>query len=109
MSVYQFYVELEDYKPKIWRRFLVDSDITIARFAYIVMAMYEMEASHLLIIEHERPFKTPSGRNSKRMELINRYGIPHDDDFFSFKDEDATATKLTDLDLPPNRKKRISR
>ena len=99
MAVYQFYAELEDYKPQIWRRFLVDSDVTIARFAYIVMAMYEMEASHLLVMEHERPFKTPSGRNSKRMELINRYGIPHDDGFFPFEDADATTTKLSSLDL----------
>ena len=29
--IYQFYAELEDYEPKIWRRFQVMSDITVAR------------------------------------------------------------------------------
>ena len=100
MAVYQFYAELEDYKPKMWRRFLVDSDITIARIGYTVMAMYEMEASHLLVIEHERTLLTPSGRRSKRTERIDRYSIPdEDDDFFRDMDEDATKTKLSDLDL----------
>jgi hypothetical protein len=37
MAVYQFYAELEDYKPKMWRRFLVDGDITIAKFACICL------------------------------------------------------------------------
>ena len=58
-----------------------------------------MEASHLLVIEHVKPYHTPSGRKSKRMESINRYGIPHDDAFPPFEDEDATQTKLSDIDL----------
>ena len=60
--IFQFYAELDDFKPKIWRRFQVAGNITVARLGYIVMTMYEMEANHLLAIEHERPFLTPSGR-----------------------------------------------
>ena len=34
--IYQFYAELDDYKPKIWRRFQVSDDITAARLGYII-------------------------------------------------------------------------
>ena len=102
-KIYQFHSELEDFKPKIWRRFQIADDITIAELGYIVMTMYEMMASHLLAIEHERPFLTPSGRLSKRMELICRYDIP--DDFGDWKDdwrgEDATKIKLSELQFEP--------
>jgi len=103
--VYQFYAELEDFKPKIWRRFQVAGNITVARLGYIVMTMYEMKASHLLAIEHERPFLTPSGRQSKRTELICRYDIPDEDgDWMDLGGEDATKTKLSQLNLaPPSR------
>jgi hypothetical protein len=100
MIVYQFYSELEDYNPKIWRRLQVRSDITIARLGYIVMTMYEMKASHLLALEHERPFLTASGSQSKRMELICRYYIPGDAENYADNDsEDATMTKLSNLNL----------
>lgn len=49
--IYQIYAELEDYKPKIWRRFQVLSDITMAKLAYILMTIFEMQASHLYKFE----------------------------------------------------------
>lgn len=45
--IYQFYAELSDYTPKIWRRFQVFGNITMARLGYIVMTLYEMQAEHL--------------------------------------------------------------
>ena len=45
--IYQFYAELNDYEPKIWRRFQVSNHITMARLGYILMTMFEMQASHL--------------------------------------------------------------
>lgn len=45
--IYQFYAELIDYTPKIWRRFQVFGNITMARLGYIVMTLYEMQAEHL--------------------------------------------------------------
>jgi len=50
-KVYQFRAELFDYEPLIWRRFQVTSDITLSRFCYILMTLFEMEASHLFKIE----------------------------------------------------------
>lgn len=49
--IYQIYAELQDYKPKIWRRFQVMNDITMARLAYILMTLFEMQGSHLYLFE----------------------------------------------------------
>jgi hypothetical protein len=49
--VYQFYAELDDYKPLIWRRFQTAGNISMARLGYILMTMFEMQASHLYASE----------------------------------------------------------
>lgn len=49
--IYQMYAELQDYEPKIWRRFQVMNDITVARLAYILMTLFEMQGSHLYLFE----------------------------------------------------------
>lgn len=49
--VYQFYAELKDYEPKIWRRFLINGEKTVAELAYIVMIAFEMQASHLFTLK----------------------------------------------------------
>lgn len=97
MIVYQFYSELEDYKPRIWRRFQVARNISVAELGYIVMAMYEMKASHLLCIEHEKPRLTPSGRIGQRMDLLGRYGFSSGEDDDDM--QDAAASKLAHVDL----------
>ncbi|MGI6669503.1 MAG: plasmid pRiA4b ORF-3 family protein [Acetivibrionales bacterium] len=53
--IYEFYAQLRDYQPKIWRRFQVVNNITMARLGYILMTLFEMQASHLFRIEV--PFK----------------------------------------------------
>lgn len=49
--IYQFYAELDDFKPKIWRCFQVSEHITPARLCYIVEVLFEMTASHLMASE----------------------------------------------------------
>ena len=49
--IYQIYAELQDYESKIWRRFQVMNDITVARLAYILMTLFEMQGSHLYKFE----------------------------------------------------------
>lgn len=49
--IYEFYAELQDYRPKIWRRFQVADNVTVARLGYILMTLFEMQASHLFRIE----------------------------------------------------------
>ena len=50
-QIYQLYAELKDYTPKIWRRFEVVSNITIARLGYILMTLFEMQARHLFCFD----------------------------------------------------------
>ncbi len=45
--IYQFHIELDDYKPKMWRRFNVISNIAMVDLGYIIMSLYEMEGRHL--------------------------------------------------------------
>ena len=51
--VYRFYAELEDYTPKIWRRFEVNGSKTMAELGYILMTMFEMQASHLFCFTYD--------------------------------------------------------
>jgi len=61
--IYQLYAELQDYEPKIWRRFQVANNITMARLGYIIMTMFEMQASHLFCFDvpFEENFKVCVG------------------------------------------------
>jgi len=102
-KIYQFYAELDDFEPVIWRRFQVKSDVTIARLGYIVQILFEMRASHLMAIEVDR------GKNIlkdipklKDIPILNdisiRYEIPSKgSDMFPDPEariEDATKIKL---------------
>jgi hypothetical protein len=120
--IYQFYAELDDYKPKIWRRFQVTDDITVARLGYIIQVLFEMTASHLMAIEvpqgenFERYMKTNHPDLSKAAvsdnwdNLIYRYEVP-DDDLEPFSDPhrnvkvaDATETRLRRVVSEPGSK-----
>lgn len=50
--IYEFYAELSDYKPNIWRRFQVAGNITLARLGYIVMTLFEMQGSHEFSVDY---------------------------------------------------------
>lgn len=58
--IYEFYAELENYHPKIWRRFQVAGNVSMARLGYILMTLFEMKASHLFRLEvpAEENFRT---------------------------------------------------
>ena len=45
-TIYKIYAELDDYEPKIWRRFEIDSKITLAKLGYILLTLFEMKAEH---------------------------------------------------------------
>lgn len=76
--IYQFYAELDDYKPAIWRRFQVAGNITVARLAYVVMTLFEMTASHLFAVEvpfsdnflAETRRKLPKGKDAAALEKV---------------------------------------
>ena len=98
--VYEFYAELSDFKPKIWRRFQVTDNITPARLCYIIQVLFEMTASHLMALEI--PFND--------LDIILRFEIM-DEDFEDFsgsnrnvKTHDATYGNLRRIGLKPGSK-----
>jgi hypothetical protein len=94
--IYQFYAELDDYKPKMWRRFQVMNNITMARLGYIVMTLFEMQASHLFCFEvpFSENFRVCVGdrfgneANSMAVDILNEHPelnaihieLPNEDD-----------------------------
>lgn len=52
--IYQFYTELIGYEPKMWRRFQMTGNHSVARLGYNLMTMYEMMVSHLFFLEQVR-------------------------------------------------------
>lgn len=106
--IYQFKAELCDYKPLIWRRFQVTDDYSLARLAYVVMTMFEMEANHLFAIEVYprknlmRALKKDYPRRNVEdlityfeVDDIVRYEVPDENrDFPDDEPLDAVRTKL---------------
>lgn len=46
-KVYKLYTKLLDYKPLIWRRFLVADSMKLSNLTYALMGLYRMEGEHL--------------------------------------------------------------
>jgi len=46
-GVMQFVAELTDYKPRIWRRFQINSNNSLTDFCHTLMTMFHMEGYHL--------------------------------------------------------------
>lgn len=88
--IYQFYSELSEYEPKIWRRFQVLGNISMARLGYIVMAMYEIQARHSFQIvvpmqenfERELKAKHIFDEALTLSEQVWRFGVGDGENFF---------------------------
>jgi hypothetical protein len=110
--IYQFYAELKNYEPKIWRRFQVTRNITVARLGYIVMTMFEMQASHLFCIDvmyRKNLYKYTTGFfsieevkkrfSSSEIPEIHRYEVQNEMtvDFDDENAENATEVKISQI------------
>lgn len=97
--VYQFYARLYDYEPFIWRRFQVAGNITLSRFCYVLMTLFEMKASHLFSLEF--PVAASDGEKAWRYECQPFPGGGYSFDEIEEKyDDDAvdmTYIKLGDI------------
>ncbi len=111
--IYQFYSCLKDYQPTIWRRFQVAGNVTLARLGYILMTMYEMQASHLFCIDYfikedmlgylqEKNLSTKDMRWSRpeviHYEVLTEESLP---DTETEQTMDATAMTLRRLSNTP--------
>ena len=90
--LYQLYLELEDYEPKIWRRIQVMNNIKFARLGYIIMTLFEMQASHLYEFEidllenfkrRDREFWEEDSDAESRIKK-RRVGILDEDNIYDF-------------------------
>lgn len=63
--IYEFYLELEEFEPKIWRRIQVLENMTMNKFAYVIMVLFEMTAQHLF------SFSIPVKENMKNISVLN--------------------------------------
>lgn len=118
--IYQIYVQLEDYSPKMWRRFQVMSDITIAKLGYIIMGLFEVRNfySYEFRIDELENYKKKHPEYETHPELLEglnrsfkklRYGITYKKNMYSYRQIDgygelldATAEKLLNVIKTPN-------
>ena len=78
--IYRFYAELKDYEPKIWRRFEINGERTMAELGYALMLMFEMQASHL--------FSFRENTMENLIALFRERNLPEEaDKLFSHYDE----------------------
>lgn len=123
-SVYQFYAELKGYKPKMWRKFRTTGTITLSRFAYIIMTLYELKENHPFeftideldnfLIKHPEYVKHPELlKNLNKTFNKLRYGIISKKDIYYYnikqeeeygKMQDATKIKIQNLFSYPSEK-----
>lgn len=112
--IYQIHAELHGYEPKIWRRFLVQDDVTMAKLSYIIMAMFEMDVSHMFdfhipVVKNLKvrtgktkskdkdvalqKFENLTGRRDVRLEIPNEFN----EDFDDGKSIDSRDVKLAEI------------
>ena len=101
--IYEFYAELDDYRPKIWRRFQVTDNVTMARLGYIVMTLFEMQASHLFCFEVPKKdnfitYMRVQYPEEKVGKILAGIALPEKICRFEVLDEDEDASAMRELD-----------
>lgn len=91
--VYRFYAELKDYEPKIWRRFEINGERTMAELGYALMLMFEMQASHLFCIVDN----AKEAFRADMREIYERVGIEESpEDISTYKSMKNNRYELAD-------------
>jgi len=113
---YQFVAELKHFKPRIWRRFVINADSTLADLGYLMIAMFEGTASHLfhfykdLDVYYECAayedtglesefFRTVDARKVKIAEMFSEVGDKLNFEY-DYGDSWEFAIKLEKIDQP---------
>ncbi|MEZ4826140.1 MAG: plasmid pRiA4b ORF-3 family protein [Bacteroidia bacterium] len=82
--VYQIKVTLEQTKPPVWRRLLIQPKINFLDLHFILQGAMGWENAHLFVFEENKP----------RGEMTMKIGIPYEDDFFADEMLDAEKTPI---------------
>ena len=78
----QFYIELKDFTPKLWRRFIIREDAKMTTLGYAILSMFKASGGHLF------NFELPGA--ATLIELPD----PYDDGLISMKKIDARKIKV---------------
>ena len=104
VQVLQFKLTLDDFKPRVYRRVQVRSDMTMGQFAHVIMTLFRMEVSHLYAFAFpdyrvERkvagiPFPLPP--QPVRLELFGDFADdePDGETLFDIEDESLTLASV---------------
>ena len=99
-AVFQFYVELCNFKPKMWRRFTVKSTSKMTKLAAILLSIYNAQGYHL--------FDFYSEKYDFIAELPDPDGGNNEMEFYKFQIMQAIARNdletLKKLKMPPEKK-----
>jgi hypothetical protein len=79
-SIFQLKITLEDIRPPIWRRVLVESSITLGDLHLVIQAVMPWENCHLHLFQMNEKIYSPE--------------MP-DDDFFGFEEPDEPEDSVT--------------
>jgi hypothetical protein len=112
----QFYIELKDLSPKLWRRFIIRQDAKMTTLGYAILSMFKAYGSHLFNFEvtqtefhHEYMdsiYKSPSFKNTRgadfpftRLEMQSPATLielpdPYGDGYDGMKKIDAREIKV---------------
>jgi hypothetical protein len=108
-QIFQIQISLQGSKPKIWRRILVKSDITLVDFHKIIQTVMGWTNSHLHLFQHGRDsyspeeFEVEDTKNSRKVKLNSllkkeKDKIKYEYDFGDDWQHDILLEKILPLD-----------
>lgn len=95
LEIYQFNVSLKGYKPKMWRRFLVEKDMLVSDFVYVILSLFNANGSHLFQLENNYKFNKPLDEKEVYTIKDPVYYEPNS----GYEEKDARDYKLRDLKI----------
>ena len=90
--VCRFYAELKDFSPKIWRRFEVIGDKSMAELGYILMTLFEMQGNHL--------FKFNYDCSTEILEVLRKFNTTEEADKIASQEDMLDLMKPWRIELP---------
>lgn len=101
--IYEIYLELNDFEPKVWRRIQVSENITMNKLGYIIMVAFEMSAQHFysFIIPDMDNSRNNLKSEKKSLPYIGAHNIQLEiiNEFTDFVEENSKLVDARDMTL----------
>lgn len=106
-GIFQLYIELIDFEPKIWRRIEIKNSMTFAEFAYVLMTLFEIRDyyAYQFKIDQKESYKVRHpeyARHPERLDKLKktftkaRYGITNKKNIYMYNNSDEEYGELID-------------